>query len=75
MPLINGLKTEELLDIVETVKQDWKTGKTVWTASAQWLYGFRVESESRASRYRRKSQTCLPGRTPIAVNSCISSKV
>jgi hypothetical protein len=42
MPVINGLNTERLLDIVDGVKQNWETGKTVWTASARWVDGFRV---------------------------------
>lgn len=45
--LINGLDTEKLMKVVETVKQNWEAGKTVWKASASWKGGFKVETSSR----------------------------
>jgi len=42
MPIINGLETEKLLNVVELVKKNWETGKTVWKAAATWKDGFSV---------------------------------
>ena len=61
MPLINGLKTEQLQDIVETIKKNWVTGKTVWMASARWLDGFRVETESRGFKLQADEPDLLAG--------------
>ncbi len=47
MAKINGLDTDKLLSIVETVKQNWETGKTVWKAYANWQGGFKVKAGSR----------------------------
>ncbi len=47
MGMINGLDTGKLMETVENVKQNWETGKTVWTASTRWKGGFRVETSSR----------------------------
>ncbi len=66
MPAINGLETEKLLDIVEAVKRDWETGKTVWTASARWLDGFRVETESRGFMLRADEPDMLAGTNTAA---------
>lgn len=45
--VINGLDTSNLMKVVETVKQNWETGKTVWKASTTWKGGFKVETCSR----------------------------
>lgn len=45
--LVNGLDTGMLFKVVETVKQNWEVGKTVWKASTQWKGGFKVETCSR----------------------------
>jgi hypothetical protein len=42
MALINGLDPESLLQVVESVKQNWETGRTVWPASTKWKGGFSV---------------------------------
>ncbi len=47
MAKINGLDTEKLMAVVETVKQNWEVGKTVWKASTTWKGGFKVETCSR----------------------------
>jgi uncharacterized OsmC-like protein len=44
---INGLDLKNLMQVVETVKQNWETGRTVWKASTKWLNGFQVETCSR----------------------------
>jgi len=66
MPVINGLHTEKLLDIVESIKQNWETGKTVWTASARWLDGFRVETESRGFKLQADEPDLLAGTNTAA---------
>lgn len=45
--LINGLDTDQLLNVVNTVKQNWEVGKTAWKASTTWKGGFKVETCSR----------------------------
>lgn len=47
MALINGLETDNLIKVVEAVKQKWEMGKTVWKASTTWKGGFKVETCSR----------------------------
>lgn len=47
MAVINGLETDSLMNVVETVKQDWETARTVWKASTSWQGGFKVETCSR----------------------------
>lgn len=47
MAVINGLEVDNLVKVVEAVKQKWETGKTVWKASTIWRGGFRVETCSR----------------------------
>ena len=47
MPVVNGLETEKLMQVVETVKTNWEVGKTVWKASTTWKGGFKVETCSR----------------------------
>lgn len=44
---INGLDPEKLMKVVETVKQNWEAGRTLWKASTTWKGGFRVETCSR----------------------------
>ncbi|MCL5022428.1 MAG: OsmC family protein [Nitrospirae bacterium] len=44
---INGLDPEKLMKVVETVKQNWEVGRTVWKASTTWKGGFKVETCSR----------------------------
>jgi len=47
MATINGLETDSLMKVVEQVKQNWETGRTVWKATTTWKGGFRVETHSR----------------------------
>lgn len=47
MPVINGLEIDNLVKVVEAVKQKWEMGKTVWKASTTWKGGFKVETCSR----------------------------
>jgi len=47
MAVINGLEVDNLVKVVEAVKQKWEMGKTVWKASTTWKGGFRVETCSR----------------------------
>ena len=45
--VINGLDPGKLMKVVETVKQNWEVGRTVWKASTTWKGGFKVETCSR----------------------------
>ncbi|MEJ2183074.1 MAG: OsmC family protein [Nitrospirota bacterium] len=47
MAVINGLDTEKLTEVVDTVKQNWQMGKTTWKATTEWQGGFRVRTCSR----------------------------
>ena len=47
MTMINGLEVDNLVKVVEAVKQKWEMGKTVWKASTTWKGGFKVETCSR----------------------------
>ena len=47
---VNGLETNNLMSVVETVKKNWETGRTVWKASTKWVDGFKVETSSREFR-------------------------
>lgn len=47
LTVINGLDTDKLMKVVETVKQNWEVGRTVWKASTAWKGGFKVETCSR----------------------------
>lgn len=47
MSVINGLETDNLMKVVETVKENWEQGRTVWKASTTWKGGFQVETCSR----------------------------
>ena len=46
MALVNGLETENLMDVVNQVEHNWETDKTVWQASTKWKGGFRVINTS-----------------------------
>lgn len=58
--LSNGLDTEKLMKVVETVKQNWEVAKTVWKASANWKGGFKVETSSRqfTSKFDEPEMLC-----------------
>lgn len=45
--VINGLDPGKLMKVVETVKQNWEMGRTIWKASTTWKGGFKVETCSR----------------------------
>jgi uncharacterized OsmC-like protein len=47
MPVVNGLEINDLVKVVEAVKQNWEKGKTVWKATTDWKGGFKVETCSR----------------------------
>ena len=47
MPVMNGLETEKLMQVVETVKKNWEVARTVWKASTSWKGRFKVETCSR----------------------------
>jgi uncharacterized OsmC-like protein len=47
MPVVNGLEINDLVKVVEAVKQNWTMGKTVWKATTEWKGGFKVETCSR----------------------------
>jgi uncharacterized OsmC-like protein len=66
MPVLNGLQTEKLLDVVESVRKHWETGKTVWQATATWVDGFRVEVESRGFKIRADEPEMLVGTNTAA---------
>jgi uncharacterized OsmC-like protein len=66
MPIINGLETEKLLNVVESIKKNWETGKTVWKAAATWKDGFRVETESRGFKTRADEPEMLVGTNTAA---------
>ncbi len=47
MPVINGLETEKLMEVVDNLKKNWEMGRTVWKASTTWRGAFKVETCSR----------------------------
>jgi len=47
MAKINGLETENLVNVVNHVKQNWQQARTVWKANTRWKGGFKVETCSR----------------------------
>ncbi|MHB8883373.1 MAG: OsmC family protein [Thermodesulfovibrionales bacterium] len=47
MTMVNGLDTQKLIATVESVKNNWEAGRTVWKASTTWKGGFKVETCSR----------------------------
>ena len=65
--VINGLDPEQLMKVVETVKQNWEAGRTVWKASATWKGGFKVETCSREFTLLADEPEMLCG-TNIAAN-------
>ncbi len=67
MAKINGLDTECLMKVVETVKQNWQVGKTVWKATAKWQGGFKIETESRGFSLKVDEPDMLCG-TDTAAN-------
>lgn len=66
MPVLNGLQTEKLLDVVESIRKNWETGKTVWQAIATWKDGFRVETESRGFKLSADEPEMLVGTNTAA---------
>ncbi len=58
---VNGLETNNLMSVVETVKKNWETGRTVWKASTKWVDGFKVETSSREFRLLADEPTMLCG--------------
>lgn len=67
MPVINGLETEKLMQVVEHVKSNWEEGRTLWKASAEWKGGFKVETSSRDFTYQFDEPEMLCG-TDTAAN-------
>ena len=65
--VINGLDPEQLMKVVETVKQNWEAGRTVWKASTTWKGGFKVETCSREFTLLADEPEMLCG-TNIAAN-------
>jgi uncharacterized OsmC-like protein len=47
MAVINGLDTESLKNVVESVRQNWETGRITRSASVEWKGGFKSEATSR----------------------------
>src|SRR5512141_759301 len=47
MAVVNGLDVDNLMKVVEAVKQKWEMGRTTWKASTTWKGGFKVETCSR----------------------------
>lgn len=47
MAKINGLDTDSLNNVVESVKQNWETGRIARSASVEWKGGFKSEATSR----------------------------
>ncbi|MEK6692192.1 MAG: OsmC family protein [Nitrospirota bacterium] len=60
MAIVNGLDTDSLMKVVETVKQNWEIGKTVWKASTSWKGGFKVDTSSRefTSKFDEPEMLC-----------------
>ncbi len=67
MAVINGLNTDELVRVVEAVKQKWEMGKTVWKASTDWKGGFQVQTCSREFTLKVDEPEMLCG-TNMAAN-------
>ena len=47
MAIINGLDTDSLKNVVESVKQNWESGRITRSASVEWKGGFKSEATSR----------------------------
>ncbi len=67
MPVVNGLETEKLMQVVETVKKNWEVGRTVWKASTTWKGAFKVETCSRDFKLLADEPEMLCG-TNMAAN-------
>src|SRR5574337_131670 len=66
MPVVNGLETEKLMQVVETVKKNWAVGRTVWKASTSWKGAFKVETCSRDFRLLADEPEMLCGTNTAA---------
>src|SRR5574337_1124364 len=66
MPVVNGLETEKLMQVVETVKKNWEVGRTVWKASTSWKGAFKVETCSRDFRLLADEPEMLCGTNTAA---------
>ncbi len=67
MPVINGLETEKLMEVVDNLKKNWEMGRTVWKASTTWKGAFRVETCSRDFKLLADEPEMLCG-TNMAAN-------
>lgn len=67
MAMVNGLEVDNLVKVVEAVKQKWEMGKTVWKASTTWKGGFKVETCSREFTLQVDEPEMLCG-TNLAAN-------
>lgn len=47
MAIINGLDTDSLQNVVESVRQNWETGRITRSASVEWKGGFKSKATSR----------------------------
>ena len=47
MAVINGLDTDSLKNVVDSVRQNWETGRITRSASVEWKSGFKSEATSR----------------------------
>jgi uncharacterized OsmC-like protein len=47
MALINGLDTDSLKNVVESVRKNWETGRITRSASVEWKGGFKSAATSR----------------------------
>ncbi len=66
MPVVNGLETEKLMQVVETVKKNWEVGRTVWKASTTWKGAFQVETCSRDFKLLADEPEMLCGKNMAA---------
>ena len=67
MPVVNGLEINDLVKVVESVKQNWEQGRTVWKATTDWKGGFKVETCSRDFKLLADEPEMLCG-TNMAAN-------
>jgi uncharacterized OsmC-like protein len=47
MAIINGLDTDSLKNVVESVRENWESGRITRSASVEWKGGFKSEATSR----------------------------
>jgi len=47
MAVINGLDTDSLTNVVDSVQQNWETGRITRSAMVEWKGGFKSEATSR----------------------------